>query len=132
VALGQGASASASNSVALGEGSTATRANTVSVGNSSMNRQITDVAAGTQGTDAANVGQVNTAGALSAASTAAAVSAAGIKTVNRVALGAGDYDGAAGVGLAYQRAFSDQWAATATAAFSGDNAQVGVGAAFGW
>jgi autotransporter adhesin len=56
--------------VALGQGSIADRANSVSVGGGSAgNRQITNVAAGTQGTDAVNLNQLNaaTAGAASAA-----------------------------------------------------------------
>lgn len=57
-ALGQGASVTAQGAVALGQGSVADRANTVSVGSAGAQRQITNVAAGTQATDAANVGQV--------------------------------------------------------------------------
>ncbi|MFM0430200.1 YadA-like family protein [Paraburkholderia aspalathi] len=61
VALGQGAvvNADASGSVALGQGSIADRANTVSVGSAGAERQITNVAAGVQGTDAVNVDQLN-------------------------------------------------------------------------
>ncbi|MBB5358874.1 autotransporter adhesin [Rhodanobacter sp. ANJX3] len=59
VAVGSGASAAADNSVALGAGSVASRDNTVSVGSPGSERQITNVAAGTADTDAANVGQVN-------------------------------------------------------------------------
>jgi autotransporter adhesin len=57
-AVGANAQASANNSVALGAGSVATRDNTVSVGSDGNNRQITNVAAGTQATDAVNLGQV--------------------------------------------------------------------------
>lgn len=57
-AIGEGAVASGNNSVALGDGSVATRANTVSVGSTGNERQVTNVAAGTVDTDAANVGQV--------------------------------------------------------------------------
>lgn len=56
-AVGANASASGVNSVALGAGSVATRANSVEVGN----RQITGVAAGTQTTDAVNMGQLQAA-----------------------------------------------------------------------
>jgi len=59
VAVGSGASAAADNSVALGAGSVANRDDTVSVGSPGSERQITNVAAGTADTDAANVGQVN-------------------------------------------------------------------------
>ena len=60
VAVGANASATASNAVALGAGSVADRANTVSVGTTSAGgqRQITNVAAGTEGTDAVNVNQM--------------------------------------------------------------------------
>ena len=59
VAMGSGAQASASDAVALGQNSVADRANTVSVGAAGSERQITNVAAGTQGTDAVNVNQLN-------------------------------------------------------------------------
>ncbi|HYM85234.1 MAG TPA: YadA-like family protein, partial [Pseudoxanthomonas sp.] len=57
-AVGQGASVTANNAVALGQGSVADRANTVSVGSEGNERAITNVAAGTVATDAANVGQM--------------------------------------------------------------------------
>ncbi|WP_338335652.1 YadA family autotransporter adhesin, partial [Xanthomonas citri] len=59
VAVGKGAKATEANSVALGQGSVADRANSVSVGSASNQRQITNVAAGTQRTDAVNLGQLN-------------------------------------------------------------------------
>jgi autotransporter adhesin len=60
VAVGANASATASNAVALGAGSVADRANAVSVGTTAAGgqRQITNVAAGTDGTDAVNVNQM--------------------------------------------------------------------------
>ncbi|MBR7989772.1 YadA-like family protein [Burkholderia cenocepacia] len=68
IAIGTISSASARNSVALGMGSVADRENTVSVGagvpnidGSTFTRQIVNVSAGTQDTDAVNVGQMNTA-----------------------------------------------------------------------
>jgi trimeric autotransporter adhesin len=60
-ALGSNTSVTANNSVALGSGSVADRDNTVSVGSAGNERQITNVAAGTQRTDAANWGQVQDA-----------------------------------------------------------------------
>ena len=57
-AIGDGASATAAGSVALGQGSVADRANTVSVGSAGNERQITNVAAGTQASDAVNVAQL--------------------------------------------------------------------------
>ncbi|MDR5743868.1 YadA-like family protein [Caballeronia sp. LZ029] len=61
VAIGAGSHATADDSVALGASSVADRANTVSVGSAGGERQITNVAAGTQGTDLVNVNQLNDA-----------------------------------------------------------------------
>ena len=60
-AIGQGSSVTAEGAVALGQGSVADRANTVSVGSVGNERQIVNVAAGSQATDAANYGQVTDA-----------------------------------------------------------------------
>jgi len=97
-AIGDSARALAANSVALGSGSLATRANTVSVGSAGNNRQITNVAAGTQTTDAVNLGQLNSAlsGAFSGTSGAAGNAVA-------MALGGGATMGANGfVGPVYR------------------------------
>ncbi|PXW39086.1 autotransporter adhesin, partial [Klebsiella oxytoca] len=61
VAIGDNASVTASNSVALGSGSVADRDNTVSVGSAGNERQVTNVAAGTEDTDAVNVAQLKDA-----------------------------------------------------------------------
>jgi trimeric autotransporter adhesin len=58
VALGNGATAPNANSVALGAGSTTDRVDSVSVGSADLQRQLTNVAAGTQATDAVNLGQL--------------------------------------------------------------------------
>ncbi|WP_121309997.1 YadA-like family protein [Paraburkholderia sp. BL17N1] len=58
IAFGSGATATAAGSVALGADSSADRANTVSVGSATLQRQIANVAAGTQGSDATNVSQL--------------------------------------------------------------------------
>lgn len=57
-ALGSGAFAFADDSVALGSRSQADRANTVSVGSFGNERQIVNVAAGTEQTDAVNLAQL--------------------------------------------------------------------------
>lgn len=57
-ALGNQSQAIAENSVALGSKSISDRENTVSVGNATQQRQITNVAAGTQAHDAVNVEQL--------------------------------------------------------------------------
>ncbi|MDS0790677.1 YadA-like family protein [Burkholderia pseudomultivorans] len=59
VALGVNAQATHADSVALGAASVTDRNNSVSVGSSMLQRQITNVAAGTQRTDAVNVGQLS-------------------------------------------------------------------------
>jgi autotransporter adhesin len=62
-AIGAGASVTANNAVAIGQGSVANQANTVSVGSVGHERRVTNVAAGTASTDAANVGQVQASAA---------------------------------------------------------------------
>jgi trimeric autotransporter adhesin len=62
IGIGQSASATGNSAVALGQGSVATRDNTVSVGSVTATRQVVNVAAGTQSTDAINVGQLQAAG----------------------------------------------------------------------
>ena len=66
IAVGTGASATAANAIAVGAGALADRANTVSVGAVGGERQVVNVAAGTQATDAVNMGQMlaSEAGAL--------------------------------------------------------------------
>lgn len=61
-AIGYGGVAAADNAVALGAGSVADRANSVSVGSAGNERQVTNVAAGTEDTDAVNVAQLKAAG----------------------------------------------------------------------
>jgi autotransporter adhesin len=59
-AVGTGASSSGNNSAAVGAGSNDDgRSNVVSVGTTVNQRQVTNVAAGTQGTDAVNLDQLN-------------------------------------------------------------------------
>ncbi len=62
------------DSVAIGAGSVAARDNVVSVGSAAdgINRQITNVAAGTQANDAVNLGQLQTVTAVNAAAAATA------------------------------------------------------------
>ncbi|WP_421567673.1 ESPR-type extended signal peptide-containing protein [Stenotrophomonas sp. PD6] len=57
-ALGNSSKATGKNSVALGNGSVADRDNAVSVGSQGSERQVANVAAGTQDTDAVNMAQL--------------------------------------------------------------------------
>ncbi|WP_196786248.1 YadA family autotransporter adhesin, partial [Burkholderia territorii] len=59
-AIGVGSTASGNNSTAIGAGSNdGGRSNVVAVGSAESARQVVNVAAGTQGTDAVNVNQLN-------------------------------------------------------------------------
>ena len=86
LALGQGALATAQGSVAIGQGSEATQTATVSFGNDATKRRLVNIADGIDTTDAATVGQMNTALASASAAqetadsalAAAATNAAGI------------------------------------------------------
>nr|WP_283254829.1 YadA-like family protein [Luteimonas galliterrae] len=58
IAFGTGSMANVDDGVALGTGSVADRGNTISVGSAGNERQITNVAAATELTDAVNLGQL--------------------------------------------------------------------------
>jgi trimeric autotransporter adhesin len=60
VAIGGNSTALAYNSVALGSNARADRANSVSIGSPGLERQLTNLAAGTTDTDAVNLRQLNT------------------------------------------------------------------------
>jgi trimeric autotransporter adhesin len=88
--IGPGATATAGNSVALGSWSVADRVGTVSVGSASNRRQIVNVAAGTQATDAVNVGQLTPV--VTALGGAAAVNADGSVTAPTYSLKGSTYN----------------------------------------
>ena len=157
-AMGTGANATATNSVAIGANSiTGARANTVSVGAVGNERQITNVAAGTSGTDAVNLNQLNAAitdfgdfasgistridqldhnvsrsGAMQSAMSMMSASAAGIRETNRLAVGAGFQGGQNALSIGFQRALSDTTTFTLGGAFSGGKSTVGIGYGVGW
>jgi autotransporter adhesin len=106
LAMGSNATATAMGAVALGGGSIADRANVVSLGNSTLNRQIGYLAAGTQTTDAVNVGQL--AGVAAALGGGASIDANGAVVAPSYAVGGTTY--------------SDVGAALAAAASVGVNA----------
>ncbi|MCO1370224.1 YadA-like family protein [Burkholderia multivorans] len=91
IALGRSAqvNAAASNSVALGAGSVADRLNTISVGSAGTERQIVNVAAGTQNTDAVNVSQLR--GVTNALGGNAAIGADGSITAPTYNIGGTNY-----------------------------------------
>ncbi|MDR8038646.1 YadA-like family protein [Burkholderia cenocepacia] len=102
VAVGSGAQAAGANAVALGAGSSADRDNSVSVGSAARQRQIANVAAGTEATDAVNFGQMNAALATKADNTYFKVNstaaAANAGTANSIAIGPNATVNAGGVG----------------------------------
>lgn len=138
VAIGQGARATANDAVALGSGSLADRDNTVSVGAAGRERQITNVAAATQRTDAANWGQVqdavgqvrgamdglrdwadrrfdkldrriNAMGAVSAANAQMAINAGGVQPgKGRFAAGVGFASGERALAVGYAKAITER------------------------
>ncbi|WP_062604541.1 YadA family autotransporter adhesin [Caballeronia calidae] len=160
-AMGANASATADNSVALGANSVADRVNTVSVGSAGNERQITNVADGTQATDAVNVRQLNLAAAQSQSYTdsriagvqsqindvsktayggiAAAMAAAGLpqpttpgKTM--VAIAGARYAGASGaaIGISYVTQ-DDKWVVKASGnTSSSGNVGFTIGAGHQW
>ncbi|MFM0503318.1 YadA-like family protein [Paraburkholderia caffeinilytica] len=90
IAFGSGATASAAGSVALGADSMADRSNVVSVGSDVSQRQIINVAAGTQGNDAVNISQLK--GAMAALGGGAAVATDGTITKPAYTVGHGTYN----------------------------------------
>ncbi|UHQ20739.1 YadA-like family protein [Lysobacter sp. KIS68-7] len=70
--------------------------------------------------------------AMTAAAMNMAGSAAGVRTANRVAVGAGMSNGEQALSVGYQRAISDRAAMTLGGAFSGSEQSAGVGFSFGW
>ena len=59
-------------------------------------------------------------------------SAAGIRTLNRMAVGVGAQNGKTALSIGYQRAIGERAAFTIGGAFSGDERSAGVGYGFGW
>nr|WP_279608697.1 hypothetical protein [Burkholderia contaminans] len=90
MALGSGATATTNGGIALGANSLANRANALSIGRPGGERQIVNVAAGTQTTDAVNVGQLT--GVTDALGGGAGVGADGSITQPTYKVAGKDYD----------------------------------------
>ncbi|AOL05811.1 hypothetical protein WI95_17360 [Burkholderia contaminans] len=90
MALGSGATATTNGGIALGDNALANRANALSIGRAGAERQIINVAAGTQNTDAVNVGQLK--GVTSALGGGAGVGADGSVTQPTYSVGGKDYN----------------------------------------
>lgn len=76
--------------------------------------------------------RIDRMGAMNAAMVNMATSAAGVRTQNRVGVGAGFSGGAQALSVGYQRAFSDRATLTVGGAFSDEDSSAGVGLGFGW
>ena len=160
-ALGNGAESKHSNSVALGKDSKTDRVNSVSLGSATNRRQLTNLAAGTQATDAANVGQVqeakdwsrnytdtringlgqdlNRLGNHANAGIASAIAAASLPQAYQpdqrtIAVGVGDFHGEAGIAIGVSNVSPGGryiFKMNASTNSRGD-AGIGVGAGFVW
>ena len=76
--------------------------------------------------------RIDTMGAMSTAMMTMGSSLSGIRTQNRVGVGAGFQNGRKALSVGYQRAISDHAAVTIGGAFSGSDKSIGVGGGFGW
>ncbi|MDR5871742.1 YadA-like family protein [Caballeronia sp. LZ062] len=129
-AMGNGSKATGNNSVAIGSGSVADEDNTVSIGSAGNERRLTNVAPGVNGTDAANMNQlnavqnsVNATARQAFAGVAAAMAMPNLtpsqpgKTV--VAAGVGNYKGYTAMGLgATYRSRDSRWLVNAAASIT--------------
>ena len=153
-AIGQGSTADAAGAVALGQGSSSNgRVNTVSVGNAAtgLDRQITSVTPGTQGTDAVNLNQLDAGVTQSEnyadtvgnrvqrnayAGIAAALAQPSIPMLapgkQWVGLRYGTYGGQNALGAAYAYQISQHWNAAAGASSSVNGGPVGVSVQAGY
>jgi autotransporter adhesin len=150
-AVGENSVANGSDSVALGNGSVANRPNSVSVGNAAtgLDRQITNVAAGTQPHDAVNLQQFDAGlqgakgyaqseadkvGSIDASLAAAGAEAAAGQHRNTVAGGTSDYNGQSSFAFAYQHRFGTHWAALMTVGSNGSasNTVIAGAASYSW
>jgi trimeric autotransporter adhesin len=142
-ALGANSIASAQNSVALGQGSVADRANSVSVGSALQQRQITNVAPGTQLTDAVNLQQLDLAlgqvNAFAAQGTAQALAVPSVPILEPgkkwLGLSFGNFAGQSALGLGFGYQIDEHWNASAglsTSTTGGSNTATKVQAGFVW
>jgi len=129
--VGAGASVSSNNSASIGFNSDNFRDNTVSVGQVGHERQITNVAAGTEGTDAVNLDQLHGLGAMNAALAMTAPSLSSGND-NQVSFAVGTYHNRQAAALSYSRVINDNWAFRFGTAFQGEEVMAGAAVNFGW
>jgi trimeric autotransporter adhesin len=142
-ALGANSIASAPNSVALGQGSVADRPNSISVGSALLQRQITNVAPGTQPTDAVNLQQLNLAlgqvNSFAAQGTAQALAVPSVPILDPgkkwLGMSYGNFAGQSAVGLGFGYQIDEHWNASAglsTSTTGGSNTATKVQAGYVW
>jgi autotransporter adhesin len=140
VALGAHATAQGASSVALGANSVASDPNTVSVGSDTLQRRITNVAPGTQASDAATVGQLdfglNDVRRRADAGSAAAMAAAGLPQAftagkGMIGVAIGTWGSEQGFALGASKVFGSSFVVKVAASFDtrGDG---GANAGVGW
>lgn len=141
IAIGNGATAPNANSVALGAGSTTDRDNSVSVGSADQQRQITNVAAGTQGTDAVNLNQMNSAVGGIARKAYSGIAAATALTMipdvdaNKtlsLGIGGGTFQGYAATAIGGTARITQNIKVRVGAGWSAAGTTVGAGASYQW
>jgi trimeric autotransporter adhesin len=141
IAIGNGATAPNANSVALGAGSTTDRDNSVSVGSADQQRQITNVAAGTQGTDAVNLNQMNSAVGGIARKAYSGIAAATALTMipdvdaNKtlsIGIGGGTFQGYAATAIGGTARITQNIKVRVGAGWSAAGTTVGAGASYQW
>jgi autotransporter adhesin len=142
-ALGANSTASAANSVALGQGSVADRPNTVSVGSAQLQRQITNVAAGTQPTDAVNLQQLDLSlGQVKAFAAQGTAESLAVPAMPQLAPGKkwmgmayGNFAGQSALGFGFGYQIDEHWntsAGLSTSTTGGSNLATKVQAGFEW
>lgn len=142
VAIGGAAVASGKNAIALGPNSVADRDNAVSVGAGGSERQITNVAAGTASTDAANVGQLN-----AVSNSVISLGASALKYDNKAdgtpdyanatlgngtATGTGVYRDKAAIAIGFRKRFGTNMVLRVGGSTTGEETTGGAGFAFGF
>ncbi|KQR80380.1 hypothetical protein ASG35_30500, partial [Burkholderia sp. Leaf177] len=141
IAIGNGATAPNTNSVALGANSTTDRDNSVSVGSADQQRQITNVAPGTQGTDAVNLNQMNQAVGGIARKAYSGIAAATALTMipdvdaNKtlsLGIGGGTFQGYAATAIGGTARITQNIKVRVGAGWSAAGTTVGAGASYQW
>ncbi|QIE22521.1 ESPR-type extended signal peptide-containing protein [Caballeronia sp. SBC2] len=141
IAIGNGATAPANSAVALGANSVADRDNSVSVGSADQQRQITNVAAGTQGTDAVNLNQMNSAVGGIARKAYSGIAAATALTMipdvdaNKtlsLGIGGGTFQGYAATAIGGTARITQNIKVRVGAGWSAAGTTVGAGASYQW